>query len=229
MEKHDSTYQTEEERIPLGQSRITVRGFVLPHKDRLSEEEYSINAGPRGWNGGQGFYVYRNRRLLIHGDWLRLGRPNPWTREEQYKLARISLDINNDTDSEWQLDVKKSTARPPTIIRERLTDLAAAIRLPGIGRSTAGAILSISYSLPYPVLDGNVVRVLTRLFALTGNPTRSPLSKELWKLAGQFVGRQFSKSYKSTNGKLMWLETQSRPLPVPRRPDSMISMLVVST
>lgn len=47
--------------------------------------------------------------------------------------------------------------------------------------------------------------------------------------AGQFVGRQFSKSYKSANGKLMWIETQSRPLPVPRRPDSMISMLVVST
>ncbi len=128
MERHDATSPTPEERIPVGNSAVLFKGFTLPHKDKLTVEEYMANAGPNGWNGQQGFYVYRNKRLLIHGDWLRLGRPNPWTREEQYKLARIRLDLNNDTDSEWQLDVKKSTARPPAIIRERLTDLAAAIR-----------------------------------------------------------------------------------------------------
>ncbi len=128
METHDFTYQTPEERIPLGNSEVLFKGFILPHKDHLSSEEYDLNGGPRGWNGEQGFFIYRNRRLLIHGDWLRLGSPNPLRREEQFKLARIRLDLTNSTDSEWQLDVKKSTARPPSIIRERLTDLAAAIR-----------------------------------------------------------------------------------------------------
>jgi len=128
MERHVSTYQTVEETIPFGRSAVKFKGFVLPHKDKMSEEEWEKNRGPRGWTGQQGFYVYRNKRLLLQGDWLRLGTPNPWTREEQYKLARIRLDINNDSDGEWQLDVKKSTARPPAIIRQRLTDLAAMIR-----------------------------------------------------------------------------------------------------
>lgn len=128
MEKHEATYHTSEERIPIGRSFVRFKGFVLPHKDKMSKREWEENGGPRGWTGQQGFYVYRNKRLLLQGDWLRLGRPNPWTREEQFKLARIRLDINNDTDGEWHLDVKKSTARPPAIIREKLTDLAAKIR-----------------------------------------------------------------------------------------------------
>ena len=128
MEKHEGTYHTPEEQIPIGKSIVRVKGFVLPHKDKMSKQDWADNAGPRGWTGQQGFYVYRNKRLLLQGDWLRLGRPNPWTREEQFKLARIRLDINNDTDGDWHLDVKKSTARPPAIIREKLTDLAAKIR-----------------------------------------------------------------------------------------------------
>jgi hypothetical protein len=128
MERHASTYQTSEERIPIGRSMVLFKGFVLPHKDKLTRQEWENNGGPRGWTGQQGFYVYRNKRLLLQGDWLRLGSPNPWTREEQYKLARIRLDINNDSDVEWQLDVKKSTARPPASIRARMTDLSARIR-----------------------------------------------------------------------------------------------------
>lgn len=50
-----------------------------------------------------------------------------------------------------------------------------ALRLPGIGRYTAAAILSIAFDQPLPALDGNVVRVLSRLFCLGGDPARSPL------------------------------------------------------
>jgi len=119
---------TPEEFIPFGRSGVTFQGFTLPHKDSLTPEEFQAGAGPKGWNAQQGFYVYRNRRLLIYGDWLRLGRPTPWTREEHYRLARIRLDILNDSDTEWHLDVKKSTARPPALIRDRLTDLAEGVR-----------------------------------------------------------------------------------------------------
>lgn len=127
MERHAATYCSPEEEIRFGRSSVKFKGFVLPHKDKMSKEEWEKNGGLRGWTGHQGFYVYRNKRLLLHGNWLRLGRPI-WTREEQYKLARIRLDINNDTDGEWHLDVKKSTARPPAVIYNTLTDLAANIR-----------------------------------------------------------------------------------------------------
>jgi anti-sigma regulatory factor (Ser/Thr protein kinase) len=129
FENHPATYRTPVESIPFGNSALEFRGYILPHKDKLTNQEFKLLGGLNGWNAHQGFYIYRNRRLLVFGDWLRLGAPSVWTRDEQYKLARIRLDISNDADSDWQLDVKKSRARPPALIRERLTDLAAKIRL----------------------------------------------------------------------------------------------------
>ena len=56
--------------------------------------------------------------------------------------------------------------------------------LPGIGRSTAGAILALSRDQPHPILDGNVRRVLARLFAVPGRTGERALENELWRLAG---------------------------------------------
>ncbi|MEA3277062.1 MAG: A/G-specific adenine glycosylase [Pseudomonadota bacterium] len=55
--------------------------------------------------------------------------------------------------------------------------------LPGIGRSTAGAILSLASGQRHPILDGNVKRVLSRCFAVTGWPGRSAALNKLWELA----------------------------------------------
>lgn len=62
-------------------------------------------------------------------------------------------------------------------------DLTALQGLPGVGRSTAGAILSIAFDTPAPILDGNVRRVLCRLFALTEDPRRPVAEKRLWRWA----------------------------------------------
>ncbi len=62
-------------------------------------------------------------------------------------------------------------------------DLAAIQALPGIGRSTAGAILSLAFGLPFPILDGNVKRVLARYWAVPGWPGQSAVSKRLWALS----------------------------------------------
>ena len=59
--------------------------------------------------------------------------------------------------------------------------------LPGIGPYSAGAIASIAYDADEPVVDGNVIRVLTRLFGLPGNPRRGPLAGQLWQLARQLL------------------------------------------
>ncbi|NQT26855.1 A/G-specific adenine glycosylase [candidate division KSB1 bacterium] len=56
------------------------------------------------------------------------------------------------------------------------------LSLPGIGRYTAGAILSIAFDQPAPVLDGNVIRMLSRLFHITDNVDRSSTQKRLWQL-----------------------------------------------
>ncbi|MDP6419608.1 MAG: A/G-specific adenine glycosylase [Candidatus Krumholzibacteria bacterium] len=59
--------------------------------------------------------------------------------------------------------------------------------LPGIGEYTAGALASIAFGLPEVSIDGNQVRVLTRLEALGGDPTRKPLAAQLRELAGEWV------------------------------------------
>jgi A/G-specific adenine glycosylase len=59
--------------------------------------------------------------------------------------------------------------------------------LPGIGRYTAGAILSIAYDVPRPLVDGNVVRVLSRLFGLYGDPKSTANQATLWRWAEQLV------------------------------------------
>ena len=60
------------------------------------------------------------------------------------------------------------------------SNLDALMALPGIGRSTAGAILSAGHGIPAPILDGNVKRVLARYFAVSGHPGQSSVAETLW-------------------------------------------------
>src|SRR5512147_2256517 len=55
--------------------------------------------------------------------------------------------------------------------------------LSGVGRSTAGAILALSRDQPHPIMDGNVRRVLSRLFAVPGRTGERVFESELWRLA----------------------------------------------
>ena len=63
----------------------------------------------------------------------------------------------------------------------------AILELPGVGRYTAGAIASIALNQPAPIVDGNVIRVLTRLFAIGENPRDKATNEQLWHLATQLV------------------------------------------
>jgi A/G-specific adenine glycosylase len=74
-------------------------------------------------------------------------------------------------------------------------ELAALQRLPGVGRSTAGAIYSIAFDRPGPILDGNVRRVLCRLFALEGDPRSSGAEKQLWAWATALTPEQHCHDY----------------------------------
>ena len=75
------------------------------------------------------------------------------------------------------------------------TDLASMQALPGIGRSTAAAILSLSGGQRQTILDGNVKRVLARYFALDGWPGKSSVMKRLWQLADDLTPMQRTAQY----------------------------------
>ena len=68
-------------------------------------------------------------------------------------------------------------------------DFPAILELPGVGRYTAGAIASIAFNQPTPILDGNVIRVLTRVFGIAENPREAKTNARLWLLAENLVGR----------------------------------------
>ena len=125
---HPACQKTPEESIGTGETEINVKGFVLPNKDMLTDEQYEAAGGVDGWVTHEGFYVYRNDRLLVAGGWLGLGMNRPWARDETHKLARIRLDLPNSVDESWQIDVKKSDASPPENVRNRLRDLAHNVR-----------------------------------------------------------------------------------------------------
>jgi hypothetical protein len=108
---------------------VLAQCHVLPHKDLLKPAEYEAAAGPVGWPAQEGFYIYRNRRLLLAGGWLGLGeRGRRWTRDEAHRLARIRLDIPNSVDAEWKINILKSTASVPVRLRSQLTRLASETR-----------------------------------------------------------------------------------------------------
>lgn len=120
-----ATQSFSEEQLHNG--KVIIKGFVLPHKSKIDEETYKYADGTKGWNEHQGFYIYRNERLLLAGDWLGLFR-----KEEHYKLIRIQIDIPNSIDADWQIDIKKSVARPPLIYKDQIKNYATKVRAQGV-------------------------------------------------------------------------------------------------
>jgi hypothetical protein len=117
------------DRIRTAAGDVLVAGFVMPHRDRFSNDrEFERAGGPDGWHAHQGFHIYRGDRIVVSGGWLRLGHGKAWRRSETSRLARIRVDIPTSADFEWQIDVKKSVARPPAAVRSRLERLAENVR-----------------------------------------------------------------------------------------------------
>ena len=101
--------------INIGGSEITVTPYTLPFANTLTEEEKKLLGNPRSLSDEQGFYLYRNERLISWGSWMHMG-----IRSELNKLARIQVDVPSTLDSVWMLDVKKSSAKIPDKIKDRI-------------------------------------------------------------------------------------------------------------
>jgi len=119
--------QTRPEMV-IAEGQIKVQGFVLPHRSKLTVEQYDNGKGPKdSWTNHQGFYVYRNNRLLVAGDWLGM-----FKKEMHFDLCRIRLDMTNNCDNEWHIDIKKSQATIPSQYYEKILAMAKDVRSVGI-------------------------------------------------------------------------------------------------
>jgi len=110
------------ETLYINGHEVTIKPYILPHQSKISTKDFDLYGGVHGWNEQQGFYIYRNNRLIVAGAWL---LPD-MEKKEPYRLARVRIDIGNETDSEWGIDVRKSIAIPPISIQKELRRIAVA-------------------------------------------------------------------------------------------------------
>lgn len=110
-----STSFQDDEKFVIEGHTVYVSAFMLPHISKLTNAEKNALGGSEGLTKDQGFYIYRNKRLLVWGTWFRMHR-----KDELSKLARIRVDIPNALDHLWTLDIRKSTAIPPDVIKSNL-------------------------------------------------------------------------------------------------------------
>lgn len=120
---HRATQRLAEDSFTVEGRKVSVKPFILPHLSKLTTSEISRAGGSEGLRHQQGFYVYRNRRLIIWGTWFRLAR-----KDELSKLARVRVEIPNTLDHLWTIDVKKSMAVPPEAVRVNLRRTIERIR-----------------------------------------------------------------------------------------------------
>jgi hypothetical protein len=150
---------------------VSVRPYVLPAESEFSTlASHRSAAGPRFWTRQQGFYFYRNDRLIQAGGWSRLR-----TQDEHTKLARIAVDIPSGADDAFELTVSKTQVRIPAAVRGQLAAIASsacrvaqdAYRRPRAEMENAG-----------PVATGQL-DALSTLVRMILDATDSLLSREL--------------------------------------------------
>lgn len=115
LEENKASQRGREDTITMDGEEIKVTPFVLPHENVLKEKDRKLLGNPKSIYDEQGFYIYRNRRLIIWGSWLHVNM-----RSEDSKLARVRVDIPIGLDSSWMLDVKKSSLKIPDKIKDML-------------------------------------------------------------------------------------------------------------
>lgn len=119
LENHNKTNVRRLIQLPVEDSQgiermVLVQPYVLPFQKDLSAEDKKLSGGIENYRSNQGYYIYRNERLIIWGNWF--GRH----RDELTKHARVRVDIPNTLDDIWGIDIKKQNATIPVSIRQKL-------------------------------------------------------------------------------------------------------------
>lgn len=119
LESHNKTNPRKEIILPIKDTQgvekyISVKPYVLPFQKDMSNYDLNKIGGIENYRTKQGFYIYRNERLIIWGTWF--GQP----KSELTKNARVKVDIPNTLDDIWGIDIKKQMASIPLKIKIQL-------------------------------------------------------------------------------------------------------------
>ena len=95
--------------------KVVVKPYILPHINKISIDEMASLGGKEKLRSSQGYYIYRNKRLIIWGQWF-----GQYPKNELQKLVRVKVDIPNSLDKIWEIDIKKSAAVLPFVIKKNL-------------------------------------------------------------------------------------------------------------
>lgn len=117
-----ATQQLEEEILFIDKTQIKITPFIIPFMSKLTTKERAIQDDYKDLNLKQGLYIYRNNRLIVWGKWFRL-----LSDSELKRLARVRVDLPNSIDSHWKIDVKKSSAQIPSVIKEQLKQIVVRV------------------------------------------------------------------------------------------------------
>lgn len=102
----------------VNKKKIVVQPYVLPHPTNYNSTELALAGGIKGWREQQGFYIYREDRLVTYGDWLGL-----FKKDSLYDLVRIRVDFKNISDDDWKIDLKKTGISIPDEAKENLESI----------------------------------------------------------------------------------------------------------
>jgi len=176
--------------IMLQQTQVKT---VIPYWERWMRELPTLEAAARA------------APAKIHKLWEGLGY---YTRVRNLQKAAQQIVAQHETRStprrrRGNKSQTKTGAKIPDVVSCKFPDnFEDVLALPGIGRYTAGAICSIAFNQPTPILDGNVIRVLTRVFGVGENPRDKQTNARLWQLAKDLVAH--ASRFKSRTSRLRY-------------------------
>lgn len=156
LESNSLTQKMPEDSFKIEGQTVRVKPFILPHPERMRGKEHGFSGGHEDIRSLQGFYVYRNSRLIIWGTWFRLAR-----KDELSRLARVKVDIPNALDHLWVLDIRKSIASPPEAVRSQLARTVERIREQSKSTHVLRGVKERSYDVEHGwnrVYQGGTVR-----------------------------------------------------------------------
>lgn len=123
LRHHEATQRLPHETLTLSGQPIDIQAFVLPHYSKISSADHERLGGEEGFVRNQGFYIYRQHRLIMHGTWFRLVRHG-----ELSQLVRIAVNIPNTLDEIWRITLDKADAQLPSGLRARLKDIVDGLK-----------------------------------------------------------------------------------------------------
>lgn len=125
LKNHRGTQRGPRETFDVDQHRVEANPYTLPFLNKLTESDRKRAGITTTLRESQGFYIYRQMRLVIWGTWFGI-----LPKEGMGRLARVQVDVPNTLDHLWALDIKKSAAVPPPAVKTQLKRIADRILEP---------------------------------------------------------------------------------------------------